>query len=263
MTTDFRALCAELVDAWDDLPWEYDFKGNVTGIHGDLFDDSAVDCARALLDQQEPQPPAAGEVAEVLQWPAEWSRRQRAQEAEMLCCSAGMTPGKEMQRLVRDARDGMPLQHLHDLISHAIPTPQPPAAGEVVELVDLLKREAGNEDVYGSVISAAELRRAADLLEAMLAELKALHLPEGYADKLRSMRRPTTLSPESLKAWDEAEANIQASMQRIKELTAPLRHPAPSDKEQALNALSLIMSRQKGMFDGKPFDTIRQVLEAL
>jgi hypothetical protein len=31
--------------------------------------------------------------------------------------------------------------------------------------------------------------------------------------------RPTTLSPEALKAWDEAEANIEASMQRIKELT--------------------------------------------
>ena len=36
-----------------------------------------------------------------------------------------------------------------------------------------------------------------------------------------------------------------------------------SDKEQALNALSLIMSRQKGMFDGKPFETIRKALEAL
>lgn len=40
--------------------------------------------------------------------------------------------------------------------------------------------------------------------------------------------------------------------------------PQPlSDKEQALNALSLIMSRQKGMFDGKPFDTIRKALESL
>jgi hypothetical protein len=37
----------------------------------------------------------------------------------------------------------------------------------------------------------------------------------------------------------------------------------PSDKELALNALSLIMSQQKGMFDGKPFNTIRRVLEAL
>jgi hypothetical protein len=42
------------------------------------------------------------------------------------------------------------------------------------------------------------------------------------------------------------------------------RRPKPlSDKELALNALSLIMSQQKGMFDGKPFDTIRRALEAL
>ena len=36
--------------------------------------------------------------------------------------------------------------------------------------------------------------------------------------------RPKSLSPEALEAWDEAEANIQASMQRIRELAAPLRH---------------------------------------
>ena len=36
--------------------------------------------------------------------------------------------------------------------------------------------------------------------------------------------RPKSLSPEALEAWDEAEANIQASMQRIRELAAPLRY---------------------------------------
>ena len=47
--------------------------------------------------------------------------------------------------------------------------------------------------------------------------------------------RPTSLSPEALEAWDEAEANIEASMQRIRELTAPLRRPKPQNlKEQAL-----------------------------
>ena len=46
-------------------------------------------------------------------------------------------------------------------------------------------------------------------------------------------------------------------------LRAARRPKLLSDKEQALNALSLIMSRQKGMFDGKPFETIRQALEAL
>ena len=46
-------------------------------------------------------------------------------------------------------------------------------------------------------------------------------------------------------------------------LRSVMRPNPPSDKEQALNALSLIMSRQKGIFDGKPFNMIRKVLEAL
>ena len=39
-------------------------------------------------------------------------------------------------------------------------------------------------------------------LEAMLAELKALHLPDGYAAKLRAARRP---KPPSLKEQAQAE----------------------------------------------------------
>ena len=55
MTTDLRALCAELVEAV-------------------LSDDSHIDCveiahrARALLAQPTPQPPADGEVAELQRW---------------------------------------------------------------------------------------------------------------------------------------------------------------------------------------------------
>ena len=96
----------------------------------------------------QPAPPAEGEVGEVLQWPTEWSRRQRAQEAEMLCCSAGMPPGKEMQRLVRDARDGMPLHDVHDLISHAIPAPVPVSERlpDVVEQA-LIKAECALADI--------------------------------------------------------------------------------------------------------------------
>jgi len=57
--TDFRALCAELIEAWDDLPWEWesDFKGAVAGIHSDLYDDIAVARARAAL--AEPMSPSA------------------------------------------------------------------------------------------------------------------------------------------------------------------------------------------------------------
>lgn len=60
--TDFRALCVELVEAWDDLPWEYDFKGNLTGLRGDLFDESVVDHARLVLAQPEPQGPTDEEI---------------------------------------------------------------------------------------------------------------------------------------------------------------------------------------------------------
>jgi hypothetical protein len=44
-----------------------------------------------------------------------------------------------------------------------------PEPGEVGELVDSLQCEAGNEEVYGNcaVITATELRRAADLLERL------------------------------------------------------------------------------------------------
>ena len=119
----------------------------------------------------QPAPPAEGEVGEVLQWPTEWSRRQRAQEAEMLCCSAGMTPGKEMQRLVRDARDGMPLQDVHDLISHAIPTPVPaPVPREAGELVEWL-RSLEDASIWFETGSPDDRNRAraAELLQQLSA----------------------------------------------------------------------------------------------
>ena len=53
--TDYKQLRAELVEAWDDLPWEWesDFKGTVAGIHSDLYDDIAVARARAALAESE------------------------------------------------------------------------------------------------------------------------------------------------------------------------------------------------------------------
>lgn len=48
--TDYKQLCAELVAAWDDLPWHYDWKGNLIGLAGDCHpDDSAFERARAAL----------------------------------------------------------------------------------------------------------------------------------------------------------------------------------------------------------------------
>ena len=61
MTTDYRAMCAELVAAWDALPWEYDFLGNAIGPR----DDSAVDRARALLAQPVAEEPTDEELDEL------------------------------------------------------------------------------------------------------------------------------------------------------------------------------------------------------
>ena len=89
-------------------------------------------------------------------------------------------------------------------------------------------------------------------------------------------------------AWNQREPEIQAAVdaereaccewlrtgpygasiachaeQMISDLRAARRPKHPSLKEQALNELSRLMSKQVGMFDGKPFDTIRQALETL
>jgi hypothetical protein len=66
-----------------------------------------------------------------------------------------------------------------------------------------------------------------------------------------------------LKACCEVLDDVPGGCATSRHLFHVCRPQPPSDKELALNALSLIMSRQKGMFDGKPFDTVRQVLEAL
>jgi hypothetical protein len=71
---------------------------------------------------------------------------------------------------------------------------------------------------------------------------------------------------QELKAVEEeiiTQAWFAVPVHRLAQLRAARRPKPPSDKELALNALSLIMSRHPSMFDGKPFDTIRRVLEAL
>jgi hypothetical protein len=64
-------------------------------------------------------------------------------------------------------------------------------------------------------------------LDAMLAELKALHLPDGYAAKIRAARRPKP----------------------------------PSLKEHALHELNDVYNRDK--IDDSTYDTICRALEAL
>ena len=63
--TDYKQLCAELVAAWDELPWQYDWRGNLTGIDGYPSDDSAVERARTALAEPDPEGPADNELAEL------------------------------------------------------------------------------------------------------------------------------------------------------------------------------------------------------
>ncbi len=79
--------------------------------------------------------------------------------------------------------------------------------------------------------------------------------------------RPTTLSPEALKVWDEAEAIIQESVERIRELTAPLRRPnPPSLKELALARTDAILNDPNRALLVEVRETLelnRRALEAL
>ena len=84
--------------------------------------------------------------------------------------------------------------------------------------------------------------------------------------------RPTTLPPEALRIWDEADANIEASMQRIRELTTPLRRPGSGGlKEEALQGFKTVSQFVLGELEGtsdyeeykKIADTVLKALESL
>ena len=73
------------------------------------------------------------------------------------------------------------------------------------ELVKKWLNEGHHQDYCSAsehAIAQAARWGADQELEAMLAELKALHLPDGYAAKLRAARRP---KPPSLKEQAQAE----------------------------------------------------------
>ena len=65
--TDYKQLCADLIAAWDDLPWHYDWKGNLIGLaDGCQLDDIAVERARAALAEPEPEGPTDEEIMELM-----------------------------------------------------------------------------------------------------------------------------------------------------------------------------------------------------
>ena len=65
--TDYKQLCADLIAAWDDLPWHYDWKGNLIGLaDGCQLDDIAVERARAALAEPEPEGPTDEDIMELM-----------------------------------------------------------------------------------------------------------------------------------------------------------------------------------------------------
>jgi hypothetical protein len=59
--SDWRALCAELLKAVDDMPWEYDWRGEPVGPLAEI-DEAPFDRARTALPQPEPQGPSEAEL---------------------------------------------------------------------------------------------------------------------------------------------------------------------------------------------------------
>ena len=100
-------------------------------------------------------------------------------------------------------------------------------SSEITPPPELVQRLSNSPESWLHQITNAYQAGADQELEAMLAELKALHLPDGYAAKLHAARRPEP----------------------------------PSLKQQALKALTAI----EGDFNtvGDRADTIRRALEAL
>jgi hypothetical protein len=80
----------------------------------------------------------------------------------------------------------------NDLPENVFPITPPPEL--VHQWADMLSYRSTRSDQ--SVLTEVAQWGADQELEAMLAELKALHLPDGYAAKLRAARRP---KPPSLK----------------------------------------------------------------
>jgi len=150
--TDFRVLCAELVDAI--------FTPNTYNWEDSLYE--VADRARALLAQP---------VAEGLT------------DQELLRCAKIATPCYDLKMWERELRI-MRAAIAADRARFGRPTPQPPADGEVAELVAWLLREADYQEITVKRATCADrIRRAACLLEhptpqppAELAEMvKRLH----------------------------------------------------------------------------------------
>ena len=83
--------------------------------------------------------------------------------------------------------------------------------------------------------------------------------PEGYI-ATRAAQWGADQEHEASCEWLSANSYRAVDIGLFRHARRPL---PPNLKQQALNDLSRLMSKQIGMFDGQPFDNIRRALEAL
>jgi hypothetical protein len=199
MTADFRALCEELLDAlngWHSAV----FETEVSWVRPD--ETYLIDRARAAL--AEPQPPDDGEVANP------WKRAV----IDALVCNWQLKKEHESD----------PVKALNDLISWEVelardplinPSPQPPANGEVGELVGWLLCISKHFRHDGLGDEADRTHRAADLLERLVSPACLVLKP----------------SPELIKTFQEGikDPGVVVPMQQGEHLALPSGEGLKSD----------------------------------
>jgi hypothetical protein len=161
-TPDFRALCAELVEAWDATA-DFDFND---------FGHAAVDIVTRARAALATEPVGEGPTDEQLLESAAKALGYKSIPSDETCLTAEASELLDFARAIL-ARWGHPA------------TPPAPEPGEVAELVDSLQCEARAEEVLGNcaLVTSAELRRAATLLQQLSAPTPAV-VPVAVSERL-------------------------------------------------------------------------------
>jgi len=200
MTTDFRALCAELT-AWAEK----------TSAHYFQPPDVLLRARAALAD--EPAVPEGREPVAVTEQPSDEEimglmpqqmHEDLAYAARAMANEAG-TDNRKAKGFMRIALNRHAVDLARAVLAHwGNPAPAPPADGEVAELVEWLQEEADDYECIGCEDSAAKCERVAELLKRLASPACVVLEP----------------SPELIEAFQDALPG------RIEPLLEE-RHPAP------------------------------------
>jgi hypothetical protein len=141
MSDPYRTMCADMLEAFDGLPCETNYRGQSRPIV--CIDEEPFDRARALLAQPEPEGLSDEEIeSEFRAW---WNERYGSAYF-----------------------GAVPLVSVIEWTQHVTarrPTPQPPADGEVGYALLELRSLVMGLGYAGMYVDAQRLERAADLLE--------------------------------------------------------------------------------------------------